>query len=59
MEWFVHVYVESKNEQNKLIYTENRMVLARGRHFGRGVDKMDKGGQKAQASSYKINKSWM
>ena len=43
-----------KNE-NWLIDTKNRLVVARGRE--RGVGKRGEGGQNVQNSGYKINKS--
>ena len=39
----------------KFIDTGNRLVVARD---GGGVGKIDKGGQKIQMSSYKLNNSW-
>ena len=41
------------SEKNELIETETRLVVARGRRWGRG-GQMGEGGQK----SYKINKFW-
>ena len=43
--------IKKKNEQTKLIDTENRLVVARGE------GKMGEGGQEVQTSSHKINKS--
>ena len=40
--------------KNKLIDTENRLVVARGW----GVGKVGEGSQKVQTSTYKINTSW-
>ena len=42
-----------KIKQIELTYTENSLVVAKGR--GYGVGKMSKGGQKVQTSSYKIH----
>ena len=42
-----HLYVESENKnKNKLIDTENRLVVARGREWR--VGEMGEGGQKVQ-----------
>lgn len=47
-----------KEKGKEVSDTENRPVMARGRGGGRGVREMGKGGQKVQASTYKINKLW-
>ena len=46
---------QQQTKKNKLIDAENRLVVARG--GGWGLDEVSKCGQKAQTSSYKINKS--
>ena len=45
-----------KKPKTKLISTQNKLVVARGR--GWSVDDMGEGGQKVQTSGYKISKSW-
>ena len=46
-----------KSKIIQLIKTEGRLVVARG--WGRGgVGKTGEGGERVQASSYKINKLW-
>lgn len=49
----ISLYVESKN--TKFTDTEKRLAVARG--GARRVGKMTEGGQKAQTSSCKVNKS--
>ena len=46
--------MESK-EETKLIDTEKRLVIVRGREMG---GQNGKGDQKVRTSSYKTNKSW-
>ena len=48
--------LKNKQTKNKLIDTENRLVVARDGMWEMG--KMDEGGQKVHTSSYKTNKSW-
>ena len=45
---------QEQQQQNELIDTENRLVVARCVCGG----EMGEGGQMVQTSSYKINKSW-
>lgn len=49
--------LKRKHELNQKSITYNTLVVVRGR-AGRGCEE-DKGVQKGQASSYKINKSWV
>ena len=57
--WF-HLYVETKNSnRNRLIDTENKLVVARGKGDG-GMDKIliDEGDYEVQPCSHTINKPW-
>ena len=53
--WF-HLYVESKNKQNKL-RKQDQICGYRDKGEVGGVGEMDEGGQELLTSSYKINKS--
>lgn len=51
--------VQNKIKQNGLIYTKNRLVVARGQSQGEGgwwMDITGEGSQKVQTTSYKITK---
>ena len=50
------MWQRERERENRLIDTEKRLVVARGR--GVGCGKIGEGGPKVQTSSYEISKSW-